>query len=61
MWGRVDDATLEGTLPPVTSAAGKAPLPCFNSFEAHPVLIPDLDPVQHVALGSNHVLVATAQ
>lgn len=61
MWGRVDDATEGSSLPPVKSAAGQAPLPCFNAFEAHPVLIPGLSPVEHVALGSHHVLVATAQ
>ena len=58
MWGRVADTTDNNVLPPAKTASGQAALPCFNAVEPHPVRINDLDPVRHVALGSNHVLVS---
>jgi Regulator of chromosome condensation (RCC1) repeat len=61
MWGRVADATAGSALPPAKTAAGGAPLPCFNAFERNPVRIGNLDKVQHVALGSNHVVAAVAR
>jgi Regulator of chromosome condensation (RCC1) repeat len=61
MWGRLADATQAGTMPPAKSASGSAALPCFNTFERNPVRISNLDKVQHVALGSNHVLAAMSR
>jgi alpha-tubulin suppressor-like RCC1 family protein len=58
MWGRVVDLTNGGQLPPARTAMGKQPLPCFNSIEESPVRISDIDSAQHVALGTNHVLVS---
>jgi hypothetical protein len=61
MWGCISDATANGSLPPAKTAAGKAPLPCLNSFEHNPVRITNIDRVRHVALGSNHVLAAVSR
>lgn len=60
MWGLITDATSDGTLPVPKTALGHVAAPCMSSYQKHPLIVPGLDPVSDVAIGSHHVLAVTS-
>jgi hypothetical protein len=60
MWGLITDSTSDGTLPVPKTALGHVAAPCMSSYLKQPLVVPGIDPVQDVALGSHHVLALTS-
>lgn len=61
MWGKLADTTEYGSLPPARSGRGGKPLPCFDTYEKVPRRISGIGSVQHVSVGSNHVLASVSE